>query len=127
MQKIGVLLIAIISLGCGITSSAEEKQALTINDQTFQITVRDTPAERAQGLMHRPSMPENEGMWFVFDDPGIYSFWMKNTLIPLDIIWVDEAFVIVDIQAAAPCPITADDCPRYTPKARAQYVLELNQ
>lgn len=56
----------------------------------FTIEVADDPNERAQGLMHRESMPTTHGMLFVFDAPQRASFWMKNTLIPLDMIFVQS-------------------------------------
>ena len=75
--------------------------------------------------MFRSSLPNNAGMVFVFENSDIHSFRMKNTLIPLDMIWLDSDFQIVDIQQADPC--TADPCTSYIPAASAQYVLEINQ
>ena len=84
----------------------------------------DTPAKRAQGLMFRDALGENEGMLFVFDADGFYGFWMKNTNIPLDIIWLDRNFTVVHIESAAPCP--GDACESYTSGQPARYVVELN-
>jgi uncharacterized membrane protein (UPF0127 family) len=53
------------------------------------IEIADTPEERQLGLMNRIFIPELSGMLFVFQQPGQYNFWMKNTLIPLDMIWID--------------------------------------
>ena len=75
--------------------------------------------------MFRDHLGEYQGMWFAFDEPDTYLFWMKNTLIPLDIVYVNEELVILDILKADPCQ--NDPCPLYTPKASALYVLELNQ
>lgn len=69
-------------------------------------------------------LPEDEGMLFTYNQEWIYSFWMKNTLIPLDIIWFNKDKKIVDIQTMQPCE--TDECPSYTPKWKAQYVLEVN-
>ena len=74
--------------------------------------------------MHRESLDEKSGMLFVFPEDGRYGFWMKNTLIPLDIIWIDNDQRVVDIQTAQPC--TAEPCPSYTPSGDARYVLEIN-
>lgn len=79
---------------------------------------------RAQGLMFRSSLGTDRGMLFVFQETAVYPFWMKNTLIPLDIIWIDETRAIVDIARDVP-PCKADPCPSYPPKAAARYVLEL--
>lgn len=79
---------------------------------------------RAQGLMFRSSLGSDRGMLFLFPETAVHPFWMKNTLIPLDIIWIDESGTIVDIARDVP-PCKADPCPSYPPKAAARYVLEL--
>lgn len=129
MQKIVLVILAIFLMSCSDEGSAETNpfERVKINDQVFEIIVRDTPEERAEGLMYRSELPENEGMWFVFDQEVPSTFWMKNTLIPLDIIWINSSYEIVDIAAAEPCPVTVEQCPLYGSKAPAQYVLELNQ
>ncbi|HVT43986.1 MAG TPA: DUF192 domain-containing protein [Thermoanaerobaculia bacterium] len=81
-------------------------------------------AMRQQGLMYRESVPEGRGMLFLFPATDIYPFWMKNTMIPLDIIWIDETLAIVDVAEHVP-PCRADPCPSYAPRAAARYVLEL--
>ena len=64
--------------------------------------VVQTPADRAEGLMHRASMPANSGMLFVFPDAGVQCFWMKNTLIPLSIAFLDDSGRIVNIADMQP-------------------------
>lgn len=103
----------------------ETQQTLSLGEQQFYIEVMSTPAQREQGLMHREFMPANAGMLFVFKDVAPRNFWMKNTLIPLDMIWLNEAKEVVDIQAAQPCRMA--QCPIYSGKVPAKYVLELNQ
>ena len=79
---------------------------------------------RAQGLMYRDRLAENAGMLFLFPASEVQSFWMKNTLIPLDIIWLDEARKIVHVKQDVP-PCRSDPCPSYDPGVPARYVLEL--
>jgi uncharacterized protein len=98
----------------------------TLPDKTvIALEVAHTEAERQRGLMYRTSMPERAGMIFLFDRPGIYPFWMKNTRIPLDMFWTDTAGRVVWIAESVP-PCTADPCPEYPPKATASYVIETN-
>jgi len=83
-----------------------------------------TPVERARGLMFREKLEADQGMLFVFEEEDLYSFWMKNTLIPLDIIWLDSHQQIVHIEKNVP-PCPREPCPSYTPRQPALYVLEL--
>jgi uncharacterized membrane protein (UPF0127 family) len=79
---------------------------------------------RAQGLMYRDHLANDAGMLFFFPEEGEYPFWMKNTRIPLDMIWIDSNRRIVHITHDVP-PCHVADCPNYPPHAIARYVLEL--
>lgn len=79
---------------------------------------------RQQGLMYRESLPPGRGMLFLFPTAGEHSFWMKNTLIPLDMIWLDSEGRIVGIRRDVP-PCQADPCPSYGPGGVATRVLEI--
>lgn len=83
-----------------------------------------TPWERQQGLMFREELTAEQGMLFVFEEDGLYSFWMKNMKFPLDILWLDKNKRIVHIEENVP-PCTTEPCPSYTPSLPARYVLEL--
>jgi uncharacterized membrane protein (UPF0127 family) len=67
----------------------------------FNVEIADDPAERAQGLMNRPSMPASAGMLFLYDAPQRAGFWMKNTLIPLDMIFLDETGTVTRVHENA--------------------------
>ncbi|MBN2459693.1 DUF192 domain-containing protein [Candidatus Woesearchaeota archaeon] len=109
-----------------LTSGGCERQSQVCFEQAcFEVEVADEPGERAQGLMHRESLDESKGMLFIFEQQETYSFWMKNTLIPLDIIWIDEKQKVVHIaRNAQPC--TGQECPSINPGAQAKYALEIN-
>jgi uncharacterized protein len=83
-----------------------------------------TNEERARGLMFRERIGSDQGMLFVFEEEGLYPFWMKNTLIPLDILWLGGDRRIVHIAADVP-PCTAEPCATYGPEIPASFVLEL--
>lgn len=67
----------------------------------IQVEIADTDAKRAQGLMFRKELAPQSGMLFIYDPPQRMSFWMRNTLIPLDLIFIDEAGVVRHIHADA--------------------------
>jgi uncharacterized membrane protein (UPF0127 family) len=79
---------------------------------------------REQGLMYRDSLAPGKGMIFLFTATGEYPFWMKNTLIPLDLIWIDDQKRVVHVASDVP-PCRADPCTSYPPHAPARSVLEL--
>ena len=83
----------------------------------------DTNPTRIKGLMFRETLPENQGMLFVFESEGKYGFWMRNMNFPIDIIWIDKNNKVVDIaKNAEPCHLT---CVSYKPKDNAKFVLEV--
>lgn len=86
--------------------------------------IADTAQRVATGYMFRTEVGEGEGMIFVFPRPDIHTFYMKNTLVPLDMIWMDESFNVLYIQPSAP-PCKADPCATYGPPRKAAYVLEV--
>ncbi len=91
----------------------------------FLVEVAQTPSERAKGLMFRENMERDRGMLFIFPLESRYAFWMKNTLIPLDIIWINSAKEVVSIaEDVRPC--VEEECETFTPEAAASYVLEVN-
>jgi uncharacterized membrane protein (UPF0127 family) len=98
---------------------------VTLEGHSFTVEIAATPAEQEHGLMDRTSMPADHGMLFVFPDSQPRTFWMKNTLIPLDILFFDAARHLVTIQADAQ-PCKADPCKLYPSDTSARYVLELN-
>jgi hypothetical protein len=83
-----------------------------------------TDAQRALGLMNREKILPEQGMLFVFDKEAVHSFWMKNTLVPLDMLWLDRERRIIHIESDVP-PCKSDPCPSYGPGRPALYVLEL--
>jgi hypothetical protein len=91
---------------------------------TVAVEIADDSAERARGLMARDSLAPDAGMLFVFAQEQPVAFWMKNTRIPLDILYISADKRVIDIQTMPPC--TADPCPAYPSKAPAMYALEVN-
>jgi uncharacterized membrane protein (UPF0127 family) len=84
-----------------------------------------TDEERALGLMFRDSLPEDHGMLFVFDADGTLPFWMKNTFIPLDFVWLSGGGEVVEVLPDVP-PCRLDPCPSYSNVKPARAMLELN-
>ena len=94
------------------------------NDHVVIAEIADTPELQAKGYMFRREVGAGEGMVFLFPEPDLHPFWMKNTLVPLDIIWMDETRTIVSIEANTP-PCKADPCPSYGPMRKTSTVLEV--
>jgi uncharacterized membrane protein (UPF0127 family) len=94
------------------------------NGATILVEISADEATRQQGLMFRESLAPGHGMLFLFPQNGVHSFWMKNTLIPLDMIWIDESRRVVHVEQNVP-PCRADPCPSYGPGTPSRFVLEV--
>lgn len=92
----------------------------------YTIEVADDDAERARGLMFRDALASDHGMLFIHDREEPQAYWMKNTKIPLDILYFDDSRKLVGQQRDVPPCSLGDACPPYPSKAPARYVLELN-
>jgi uncharacterized protein len=90
-----------------------------------EVEIALTQQDRQRGLQGRESLSESAGMLFIFPSPGQHGFWMKDTLIPLDMIWLDASRRVVHIEYQVP-PCHQDTCPTYLPQNDALYVLEVN-
>jgi len=124
-----LLCLAFLLSACAFTSSKGNTQSIALigpNDQVIALTVvvANTADERSQGLMGREELPEDHGMLFIFSVSEVVTFWMKDTLIPLDIIYFNAMGWVIDSDTMVPC--TADPCKRYTSDEPASTALEVN-
>ena len=118
-----------------IESSAEEEEKeevkesvnfleavdMIVGGKTFTVSIANTPESLQKGLMHEKSMDTDKGILLVFDESARHGIWMKDTHIPLDVLWVSESGTVIDVQRLEP----HDEDIKY-PHAPAKYVLELN-
>ncbi|MGV8085669.1 MAG: DUF192 domain-containing protein [Candidatus Bilamarchaeum sp.] len=109
-------------------SSSKSPKTLILQTGSKSVNVNaeiaDTFLSKMKGLMGRKFLDQNSGMLFIFDKPDYHSFWMMNTTIPLDAIFISENGTVVDIITMQPCKSIT--CPNYVPKEKALYVLEVN-
>ncbi len=98
------------------------RATITIGDVELLVAVADTREARGRGLMFVDDLGDLDGMLFVFESERSGSFWMKDTLIDLDIAWFDDAGVLVGATTMVPC--VADPCPSYDPGAPFRYAVE---
>lgn len=95
---------------------------MTAGMHRIQAQVASTPQQRALGLMHRREMPTNEGMLFVFEQPGTQCFWMKNTLLPLTAAFVADDGTVVNLADMKPQSLDS-----HCSAKPVRYVLEMHQ
>lgn len=106
-------------------SLARAETKVCKGESCITVEVADNMLTRTHGLMFREYLKHDEGMLFIFESESVYPFWMKNTLIPLDMIWMNgEGKVVYIKKNAEPC--TTMMCPSINPSAEARYVLEVN-
>ncbi len=124
------MLAAAVLAGCGHESPDNDVNLTPVILPNGTHIVAETVRqefELMRGLMYRESLPADHGMLFVYAKPDKYSYWMYQTKIPLDMIWMDHQHKIVEIAAnVPPCTTKASDCPKYGGNQPAMFVLEMN-
>jgi hypothetical protein len=116
----------LITVGIALFNINRSKWAkVCFKDNCFNVELAADPESRSRGLMFRDKLEQSKGMLFIFETEGNYSFWMKNTLIPLDIIWINKNNEVVYMaKNAQPCKESS--CSSINPQKNAKYVLEIN-
>lgn len=137
LQAIVTVMAVLLAVAGGFASCSDSRSAVSPSADGVSITLPDGAVIRAEvvssapeqqrGLMFRRELAPDRGMLFNFAAYEEHTFWMFQTLIPLDIIWMDPEGVIVEISAdTPPCGSTnPSDCPNYGGSVKSQYVLEL--
>ncbi len=121
------ILIFLISISFLFFINQPEKKwgKVCFKEYCFDVQLAQNGIERTKGLMFQESLEQNKGILFLFDKESKYSFWMKNTFISLDIIWIDKNNNVVFIsENNQPCKWY--NCPSIKPTTDAKYVLEVN-
>lgn len=108
-----------------LRSQGIKKNRVCFKKSCFSVELAVTPEQRRQGLMSRGYLDRKEGMLFIFSEEDKHPFWMKNTWIPLDIIWINKNKEVVYISENT-LPCKSNDCPIIIPSGTAQFVLEIN-
>lgn len=118
-----VFLAGLLAFGGWFIILQSRSASLEINGISIEIEMARTREEQTHGLSGRTTLSENRGMLFLYDKPGLYSFWMKDMRFPVDIIWIDSDQRIIDISKNA----LPESYPNtFQPREPAQYVLEVN-
>ncbi len=124
-MKTALLAVLLAAAACSAPVPEAERPGSEVcfMDSCFAVETATTLPEQAYGLMYRDSLPAGRGMLFVFEDEDVHKFWMKNTYIELDIIWMDRSGRVIHVEhEAKPCNET---CPSLGPDSSSRYVLEV--
>lgn len=124
MRKLAAILLttSIITAGPGCAAGTPYVE---LKGSKFRVEIADEPEEQTLGLMFRTSLADDKGMLFIFSNEAPRSFWMRNTRIPLDILYFSSQLKLVSmVENAKPCRTRT--CPAYPSAGPAMYVLELN-
>jgi len=117
-----VLLIALISL---FNLDSKPQSKICIKERCFYVKLAVTQAEQDRGLMFRRYLSRDEGMLFIFNEESVHPFWMKNVILPLDIIWLNREHEVVFVSKNAQ-PCINDFCENISPDKNSSYALEFN-
>ncbi len=130
MRYFAILILILITISLIYTRNKPSKLStinLTLGNNTYSIELASSLLEKTKGLGGRTSLCSTCGMLFIYNSEGVYPFWMKDTLIPLDMLWLDSSGKIVAIHTAQPEPGVSDfQLKNYSNSTPAKYVLEIN-
>jgi len=119
-----IILFVLILKGIFVYATSKDSSRVCFRDYCFNVELAITESERARGLMFRDYLAKDKGMLFVYKKKGIYPFWMKNTKIPLDMIWINETRRVVFVREnVSSCD--QSKCDVICPDKLAKYVLEV--
>jgi hypothetical protein len=124
LKQKSLLLLFLLLSALAIGWRNPQQGRVCIKGRCFQVELAKTPEERARGLMFRKHLDKDRGMLFIYEEEDIHPFWMKNTLIPLDILWINSRREVV-FMSKKTRPCTMDPCPDILPGKKAKFVLEL--
>ena len=119
-----ILILTLVTLIPVFLLYSNSGPSIKVNEQLYYIELANTPQKTQKGLMHRKNLCKDCGMLFIFNQEKHHNFWMKNTLIPLDIVFMDQNLKIIDLHHAELCQ--TKNCHIYTSQKKAKYVLEVN-
>ncbi|WP_447731020.1 DUF192 domain-containing protein [Pseudoxanthomonas suwonensis] len=122
IRRLAVLSALLLLCGCAFARTPW----VEVGGERFQVEIAATVEERALGLMFRDRLEPGHGMLFIHERQEPQAYWMKNTRIPLDILYFDNDHRLVSQQRSVPPCRSGRGCPAYPSEAPARYVLELN-
>lgn len=128
LRQLPIVCISVFFSACLFACSSQTKnlsEKICFANGCIHIEIAQTQEERTKGLQARKYLGKDSGMLFIFSQSKKYNFWMKNTFIPLDIIWIDHNKRIATIMSDV-LPCETERCPVYAPEKEALYVLEVN-
>ncbi len=124
MRTLTLALLGAISLATAGCATSANEPWVELRGQRFIVEIADDDASRTRGLMFRNELAPDRGMLFIFDREQPQAFWMRNTYIPLDILYFDSQRRLVSMSQRTP-PCRSQQCPSYPSKGAALYTLEI--
>ena len=101
-----------------------DKEQIILASEEYVVEIARSQKQRRQGLMYRDQLGKRQGMLFIYPRSGDHRIWMKNTLIPLTVVWFDESRTVIGVKKLVPC--RTEYCPSFGVSKPSKYILELN-